>query len=90
MGLCLRRRCGRECPAQPGVQDGFELGGGELLEVPALGLVLGVLLGLDDPVPVPVPDADALEVGGVGVGVGVGVGHGGFTATVRVIVVDGS
>jgi hypothetical protein len=64
--------------AQPGVQDGFEVADGELLDAEVLALAL------DDGVPV--PEGDALEVGGVGVG----VGQGGFTATVRVIVVDGS
>jgi hypothetical protein len=57
------------------VQDGFAVGGGELLGVP---------LGLADGVPEPEALADGLAEDAVG------VGQVGFTATVNVIVVEGS
>ncbi len=50
------------------------------------------VLAVAEAVPVAVAEPDGLADGvaeGVGVGVGVGVGQGGFTATVRVIIVDG-
>ena len=70
------------------MQDGFDVGAGELLD--GGGVLLALAVG--EAVPVPEPDAlgDGVTDGvGVGVGGGVGVGQIGFTATVRVIVVDG-
>ncbi len=68
------------------MQDGFEVGVAGVLG----GVLLAVGEGEGETVPVPEPDALGDGVAdGVGVGVGVGVGQIGFTATVRVIMVDG-
>jgi hypothetical protein len=66
--------------AQPGVQDGFAVGVGELLGV---RLALGLVVGVPEPEPDPLGEAGE-EVGGMG------DGQVGFTATVSVIVVEGA
>jgi hypothetical protein len=70
------------------VQDGF--GDDDATELlAAVLLLLGVADGVPDPVPLPDGLDDGLD-DAVSEGEGAGDGQTGFTATVRVIVVDGS